>query len=217
MQNPIDIKGRLYSYDEMMWFDELPDHDVEANIAVCDTADTGRDHLSMPMAKRIRGKYYIYDWIFTTENMDITSPLVKGTIQANGLQSVRFESNNGGKQFAKDVATETPDCSITWRPTTANKETRILVDFAWIKLNCVFRKQRVDINGNGIVDEYHKAIQQVLSYIKGVKDQKDDAPDSLSMLRRFINELGLNFEQNTNKDNRSTWESIPIEINQITV
>ena len=85
------------------------------------------------------------------------------------------------------------------------------------KNNCVFRKQRIDINGNGIVDEYHKAIQQVLSYIKGVKDQKDDAPDSLSMLRRFINELGLNFEVNTSKDNRSSWESIPIEINQITV
>ena len=211
MQNPIDIKGRLFSYDDIQWFDELPDNDVSANFGVCDSADTGRDNLSFPMCKKIRDKYYVYDWIFTVENMDITEPLIQGSIQTNSLQHVRFESNNGGKQFAKDVAKRTPGCSVTWRQTTQNKETRILMDAVWIKQNCVFRRQRIDKDGNPIHDEYHKAMQQVLSYIKGITNQKDDAPDSLSMLRRFIEELGLNRTSSIEEE----WESIPVELSNI--
>ena len=214
MQNPLDIKGRLFSYDDIQWFEKIPDHDISANFGVCDSADTGRDNLSFPMCKKIRDKYYIYDWLFTTENMDITAPLIKGSIQTNALQHVRFESNNGGKQFAKDIAKQTPGCSITWRPTSSNKETRILMDAAWIKQHCVFRRQRLDKEGNAIMDEYHKAMQQVLSYVKGVTNQKDDAPDSLSMLRRFIEELGLNYVV----DNDGTeWESLPISYSNVRV
>ena len=51
----------------------------------------------------------------------------------------------------------------------------------------------MDKNGYPIQDDYSRAVQQLLAYIKGVKNQKDDAPDSLSMLRRFIEELGLNY------------------------
>ena len=88
------------------------------------------------------------------------------------------------------------------------------MDAAWIKQHCVFRKQRLDKDGNAIMDEYHKAMQQVLSYVKGVTNQKDDAPDSLSMLRRFIEELGLNYVV----DNDGTeWESIPISYNNVRV
>ena len=60
-----------------------------------------------------------------------------------------------------------------------------------LKQNMVFRKQRMDKDGYPIQDDYSRAIQQLLAYIKGVKNQKDDAPDSLSMLRRFIEELGI--------------------------
>lgn len=207
MQEPIDIKGRLFSPDELQWFDSMPDMTFSANLGVCDTADSGRDNLSFPMVKKIGDLYYIYSWMFTTENMDVTGPIIKGEIQTNGVQQVRFESNNGGKQFAKDVAKQTPGCTVSWRPTTSNKETRILMDAPWIKQHCVFRRQKEDRNGNPIRDEYSNAVQQVLSYVKGVEGQKDDAPDSLSMLRRFIEELGLNFVR---EDTGAEWESIPV-------
>jgi len=85
------------------------------------------------------------------------------------------------------------------------------MDAVWIKQNMVFRRQRIDKDGNPIHDEYHKAMQQVLSYIKGVTNQKDDAPDSLSMLRRFIEELGLNRTSSIEEE----WESIPVELSNI--
>lgn len=217
MQQPIDIKGRAFSPDDMEWFNEgeVPDMDFAANIGVCDSADTGSDNLSFPMCKKIGNKYYIYDWVFTREPMTITEHLVRGKIVTNGLQNVRFESNNGGKLFAKSIADGAKGCSVTWKTTTQNKETRILNDSAWIKQNMVFRKQRIDKDGYPIQDDYSRAVQQLLAYIKGVKNQKDDAPDSLSMLRRFIEELGLNYVQRV--DDREAWESIPVSINNLRV
>lgn len=216
MQLPIDIKGRLFSPDDMQWFDEIPDHDVSANIGVCDSADTGRDYLSFPMCQKIGEKYYIYDWIFTQEPMTITEYLIRGAIKTNGMHSARFESNNGGKLFAKNVAEDANGCSVSWRTTSANKETRILTDAEWIKKNFVFRNTRIDKDGHPIMGEYDRAIQQLISYVKGATNQKDDAPDSLSMLRRFIEELGLNYVQKV-ADNREAWDSIPITISQVRV
>lgn len=208
MQHPIDIKGRLFAYDDMQWFDTLPAEDAGANIGVCDSADEGTDNLSCPMAKKIGEKYYIYDWIFTKENMDITDPLIQGAIQTNGVHQMRFESNNGGKLFAQNVSKRAGGCTISWRTTSSNKETRILTDSAWIKKFCVFKK---DSKG-----EYNKALQQVMAYVKGVKNQKDDAPDSLSLLRRFTDELGLNYVQKV-ADNREAWDSVPITLSQVRV
>ena len=48
MQSPIDIEGQLFRSAELMYYDSIPDV-FEANIAVCDTADTGTDYLSSPM------------------------------------------------------------------------------------------------------------------------------------------------------------------------
>ena len=133
------------------------------------------------------------------------------------MQNVRFESNNGGKLFAKNIAEGANGCSVTWKTTTQNKETRILNDSAWIKQNMVFRKQRMDKDGYPINDEYSNAMKQVFSFIRGTenKNQKDDAPDSLSMLRRFIEELGLNYVNRV--DDREAWESVPVSISNLRV
>ena len=73
----------------------------------------------------------------------------------------------------------------------------------------------MDKNGYPIQDDYSSAVQQLLAYIKGVKKQKDDAPDSLSMLRRFIEELGLNYVNRV--DDREAWESVPVSLNSLRV
>jgi len=219
MQQPLDIKGRLFAPADMEWFEEgeMPDFDCAANIGVCDSADNGRDYLSFPMCKKIGNKYYIYDWLFARDPMATTEHLVRGKIIANGLHNVRFESNNGGKLFAKNVADGCKGCSVTWKTTTQNKEIRILNDSEWIKRNMVFRKQRTDKDGYPIQDDYSNAIKQVLCFIRGTenRNQKDDAPDSLSMLRRFIEELGLNHVNRV--DDREAWESVPVSLSNLRV
>lgn len=208
MQAPIDIKGRLFAPDELIYYseDEFPEREVEANLAVCDTADTGIDNLSMPFAKKVGNKYYLYDWVFTGVAMDVTGPLIKGEIQVNGVEKVRFESNNGGKLFARDIFRDV-DAEITWKATTSNKETRVLMDAAWIKKHIVFRKEI----GHG---DYYRAFQQMITYVKQVKRQPDDAVDSLSMFRRFTDDLGLNLKNKTGAD-REEWGSDSIESWQI--
>ena len=85
------VKGKKDQHD-----DALPDS-PEANIAVCDTADTGSDYLSCPMAKKCGHLYYIYDVVFTQLSMDFSAPILEGALKENKVQVARFESNNGGK------------------------------------------------------------------------------------------------------------------------
>ena len=58
-------------------------------------------------------------------------------------------------------------------------------------------------------------MQQVTAYVKGKTDQHDDAPDSLSMLRRLISEIG--YEEIDNDDNKDAWPSYEIKTEQITL
>lgn len=205
MQEPIDAQGLLFPESELQRFTlkEINGIDFEANIGVVDTADEGTDFFSAPMAKKIGELYYIYDVVFTTEPVEITEPLIVGTIKLNNLQEVRIESNNGGKMFALNVSKQV-DAHVTWKTTTSNKETRILMDSAWIKKKCVFRS---DIE---VGSEYWKFMNQITKYMKGGKNKHDDAPDSLSLLRKFSDELGLN--NNSQLSIYEKWDSVPVSL-----
>ena len=58
-------------------------------------------------------------------------------------------------------------------------------------------------------------MRQVTTYIKGKKDQHDDAPDSLSMFRHLVDDLG--YEDNENIDDEDLWPSESINIEQLTL
>lgn len=217
MQSPIDIEGQLFRSSELLYYDFIPDV-FEANIAVCDTADTGTDYLSSPMVKKVGNLYYLYDVIFTQMNMDLTEPLLKGAFIENKIQIARFESNNGGKLFAKNIEKEVPGTAFYWKQNTENKETRILTDAFWIKKHIVFRKpydQYKCPQGYKDGSDYDLFMQQVTAYVKGKTDQHDDAPDSLSMLRRLISEIG--YEDIDNDNNKDAWPSYEIKTEQITL
>ena len=216
MQSPIDIEGQLFKSSELMFEDLFPDK-YEANIAVCDTADTGTDYLSSPMAKKVGNLYYLYDVVFTQMEMEFTEPLIKGAYIENKVQIARFESNNGGKLFAKGIEKEVPNTAFYWKQTTSNKETRILTDAYWIKKHIVFRypyDKEKHPNGYKEGSDYDLFIQQITSFVKGKKDQHDDAPDSLSMLRRLIAEIGYEDIDGKNNSNEA-WPSYEIKAEQI--
>ena len=105
-----------------------------------------------------------------------------------------------------------------WKQNTENKETRILTDAFWIKKHIVFRKP-YDENkcptGYKEGSDYDLFMQQVTAYVKGKTDQHDDAPDSLSMLRRLISEIG--YEDIENNKDKDAWPSYEIKSEQITI
>ena len=206
-QNPVDLTGVLLSADELSYCEitDIDGKDFDVNLGVCDTADEGTDNLSLPMVKKIGEKYYLYDVVFTTDKMEITEPRVIGALNANKVQHARFESNNGGKLFAINVS-KCSKTNITWKTTTSNKETRIRSDAHWIKNNIVFRK---DVAPNS---EYAKFIKQLTSYVVGsTKAQHDDAIDSLSLLYRFILDLGLEERYEESED----FKSVDVDLGRL--
>ena len=56
-------------------------------------------------------------------------------------------------------------------------------------------------------------MRQITSYVKGKKDQHDDAPDSAPMLRRLIDEIG--YEQTEQTPKEDLWPSYDIKPEQI--
>ena len=214
MQQPIDIEGQLFKSDELQYSDLMPSR-FESNIAVCDTADTGTDYLSSPMVKKVENLYYLYDVVFTQLNMELSAPMIEGAYIENKVQLARFESNNGGKIFARDIEKKIPSCAFYWKQTTSNKETRILTDSFWIKKHVVFRypyDKDKHPYGYKAGSDYAVFMNQLTSYIKGKKDQHDDAADSMSMLRRLIFELGY---EERKPDPKEEWPSIEIKAEQI--
>ena len=205
MQQPIEVKGRLFTPDELMYYEEIPEGEFEANLGVGDIADEGSDFTACPMFKKYGDKWYMYDVLFSKDKVEITQPILTGMINVNRVSRFRFESNNGGKLYAQNVA-KTVDADVTWIPTTSNKESRILNDSAWIKKHVVFmaNPQRGS--------DYHKFMEQLCSYLKEGKNAHDDAADSLSLFCRFVESLGFNRVKN---DDRGEWPSIPISLSQI--
>ena len=122
---------------------------------------------------------------------------------------MRFESNNGGKLFAQNVA-EDVETLIDWKTTTSNKETRILIDSGWIKKNIVFLAEGEYPKHS----DYARFMENLTKYVKGIKNAHDDAPDSLSLLRRWLDEIGLNNCEDVVPE-AERWSSVPIDVTQI--
>lgn len=182
-QSPIEVSGTLFPPDKLHWFDisELP-LNPSGIVAVCDIADEGDDDLSFPVGYVYGTDVYIVDVVFTKEPVESTEIQVAGSIIKNKVQRALFESNAGGKLYAlnvgKRVQGESP-CSIEWKASTVNKETRIFVRSGQVKRDFHFRKDA----GRG--PQYDRFIAGFISYIIG-KSKHDDAPDSITLMSEML-------------------------------
>lgn len=76
---------------------------------------------------------------------------------------------------------------ITTKFTTANKETKIIV-------NSPFCKEHFLFNENKLRDdkEYKKMFSFLCSYTMAGKNKHDDVPDGMAMLAEYVQSLGAN-------------------------
>ena len=106
-QNPIDIKGRLYS--RFKTYTDVPRDESGHPFFIAiksytDTADTGSDNLShIVYGVSPAHDAYVLDVIHTKDPMEITEPKVARSIHDNGVTWADVESNNGGRGFARNV------------------------------------------------------------------------------------------------------------------
>lgn len=174
-QEPIDIKGRLYS--EFKTYVDLPKEKIVKIASYCDTADTGDDFLCNIIYADCKDSAYILDVIYTKEAMEITEPLVAEAYKKFNVNVADIESNNGGRAFARNIERITRDKGnyktvVKWFHQSGNKIARILSNSAWVNANIY-----MPIDWKNKWSEFAK---DIISYQKEGKNKHDDAPDALT-------------------------------------
>ena len=179
-QEPIDIKGRLYS--KIKTYTEVP---KDANgtplfkyiLNYTDTADEGSDFLCSICYGIYEDSYYILDVYYTKDAMEITEPETAKMLIKNNVGCALIESNNGGRSFARNVEKElrargNRHCNIHWFHQGNNKVARILSNSASVMNNVYF-----PINW---MDKFPDFATDLMRYQKEGKNLHDDAPDALT-------------------------------------
>ena len=195
-QEPIDIKGRLYS--SIKTYSQLP-MDSNNNLLFTayknytDTADTGEDYLCSICYGVYNKEAYILDVLYTKEPMEITEPATAKMLIENNIKEADIESNNGGRGFARAVERyllekyNSNRCKVRWFHQTQNKRARILSNATWVMEHIYF-----PVNWADRWPEFYKAIT---TYQKEGKNKHDDAPDVLTGIAEKCNKIsGLSFE-----------------------
>lgn len=189
-QQPFEAKGLLFNKDELNYFFELPkDRDPDTIIAVGDTAESGTDSTSMPVAKIYGSDVYIVDVVFDDSPAEVTKPECAKCLIENRVASAVFESNNAGQYYARDVDQIIRErgysVGIRTKRTISNKQTRIEFASDNIKKNFYFKHPSTYKRGS----QYWNFMKEVTTYTRSGKVPHDDAPDSLSLLENEIRML----------------------------
>jgi len=187
-QEPIDIKGRLYS--EFKTYVNLPKEKIVKISAYCDTADTGDDFLCNIIYADCKDSAYILDVIYTKEAMEITEPLVAEAYKKFNVNIADIESNNGGRAFARNVERITRDKGnyktvVKWFHQSGNKIARILSNSAWVNANIY-----MPVDWKNKWPEFAK---DIISYQKEGKNKHDDGPDTLTGVAEKMASDGYNW------------------------
>ena len=188
MNQPIEREGLLYNEDELRRYFELPEGEPDAILSVCDTKDRGTDYCGMPIVYQYGQDFYVEKIICDNSNPEIVETRLVMALLEHKVQMSRFESNSAGGRVAQKVQEQVKakggHTKITTKYTTANKETKIIVNSPWVKEHCLFKDNSV------ITDkEYKKALNFLCTYTMAGKNKNDDIPDVFAQLSEFAQSL----------------------------
>ena len=189
MNQPIEREGLLYHETELRRYFELPDKEPDAIISICDTKDRGKDYAFMPIAYVYGKDYYIEDCVCDNNLPDAVEPKLINCLLKHKVQMSRFEHNNAGGRIAKDIQQAVKNAGgitkITTKFTTSNKETKIIVNSAFVKEHFLFK----DSSLYKKKDDYGKMMDMLCSYTVAGKNAHDDVPDGMAMLSEYAQSL----------------------------
>ena len=188
-----ELRRFLFSKDQVpenqMQFTIFPDREPDAIWGVCDTKDKGTDFESFPIAYQFGEDFYIPAVVFDDNtDYDTLDRKTADIIIEHNPHKVRFESNQAGGRIADNIEKMVKGkcrTSIETKYTTANKETKILVNADWIKKHCLF----LDPSLYTPKSDYGLFMGNVCSYTTKAKVLHDDGIDSLSMLAEYVQDM----------------------------
>lgn len=185
MNQPIERGGLLYTEEELRRYFELPDAEPDAVLSVCDTKDRGSDYCVMPVAYQYGQDFYIDDAVCDNGNPELVEAKLVAVCLKHNIHMSRFESNSAGGRVAEKIQNEIKSkggrTKITTKYTTANKETKILVNAPWVKEHCLFR----DPSKTKSDKEYRTFMGMLCAYSLAGKNKHDDVVDAMAMLAEY--------------------------------
>lgn len=186
MQQPVDIGGRLFNNLSTVTLEEFEQiksahGQVDGAIGYIDVADQGSDYLAMALAVVIGTEFYIVDYLFTRDNTDVTIPLCASILNKWNASYCRVESNSMGAMFARNLQKLTPQTKLLQVHNTTNKNTRIIMQSAWIQM-----KLKFVLTGDANQNQF---VENILTYSKEGKNKHDDAPDCMAGLSIFLQSM----------------------------
>ena len=182
MCEPYWKHGQMFPPEELRYYDELPDGEPDAVLAVCDTKGKGGDYCVQPVGYVYGDRHYIHDVVCDNSLPEKHKPRLVDCLVKNEVSLCRYESNVAGSEIAYQVEGKCRERGLPLRIetkySTENKETRILADAGWVKERCLFRATPPN-------PDYRKFMEMLTRYTVEGKNAHDDAPDAMSMYKRF--------------------------------
>lgn len=176
-QEPIDIKGKLYSNLKEYESNNIPN--FKRISSYTDTADQGSDYLaSYIYGETFDDEAYILDTIYTKEGMEVTESLLAKKLYEHEVNLAHIESNNGGRGYARSVERilkekyKSNKTKISWFHQSKNKQARIISNATWVMNHVYFPK--------GWRNKWPELYKALTTYQKEGKNANDDAPDAIT-------------------------------------
>jgi predicted phage terminase large subunit-like protein len=181
------LYGRFKTYSELPKDEDgNPYHD--ARICYCDSADGGGDFLTA-IAGDVYGEFiYVTGVVYDDGPSEITVPAVGELMISSKTREASFESNSGGKAYAKNVgqylqSRNIHGVAIEWFHQSANKQSRILTNAASVMKRLIF-----PIDWKTRWPDYAIAMS---TYLRKGKNKHDDAPDATTGIVEFADNRGV--------------------------
>lgn len=181
-QEPIDIKGKLYSRG-FKTYDQLPK--FKRICSYIDTADSGADYLcAVIYGETFDNEAYMLDVYYTKDDMTKTEPETARRLRDNDVNLAIIEGNNGGKGFKRSVERHlrelgTNKATLKDFHQSGNKQARILSNATWLMEHLYMPH-----NWRERWADYYKAMT---TFQKEGKNKNDDAPDATTGIAENMN------------------------------
>ena len=190
-QEPIDIKGKLYT--SFKTYTDLPRDDTGKPLftairSYTDTADEGSDYLCSIVYGIYNREAYILDIIYTQDPMEVTEEMVAKALFEYQVSRAKIESNNGGRGFARAVGRilkekyKSNKTRLKWFHQSENKVARILSNSTWVMDHIYY-----PVNWKDRWPEYYDSM---MKYQKEGKNEHDDAQDATTGVAENVSKSG---------------------------
>lgn len=189
MNEPIEREGLLYERDALRRYYALPDREPDAVLAVCDTATGAGDDTVLPVFAVYGSDHYLIDCVCYSGLPEVSDEMCANALVRNNVVSCQFESNAAGGRTADKVEElvrkKGGKTHITKKWTQANKQTKIIVNSAWIKAHCLFLSDNKLKKGC----EYDRLLNKLCSYTMSGKNKHDDVPDAMAQYALYTDNM----------------------------